>query len=77
MKLNTVIDFMPINKVLAIYEDNELFFEGTPIEFFGVKKPKQFRSRSVLSLYADKDRLKINISKEPTFAGRREKNDNS
>lgn len=72
MKLNTVIDFMPINKVLAIYEDNKLFFEGTPIEFFGVKKPKHFRSRSVLSLYADKDTLRINISKEPTFEGRSE-----
>lgn len=72
MKLNTVIEFMPINKVLAIYEDNKLFFEGTPIEFFGVKKPKHFRSRSVLSLYADKDILKINISSETSFAERRE-----
>ena len=68
MKLSTVIDFMPINKAFAIYEDKKLFFEGTPIEFFGVQKPKHFRSRSVLFLYADKDVLRIGISKEPTFA---------
>ena len=70
MKLNTVIDNMPINKVLAIYEDNKLLFEGTPISFFGWKKPKHFRSRAVLSMYGDKDTLKIHISKEPTFAER-------
>ena len=72
MKLDTVIDNMPINKVFAIYEDNKLLFEGTPIRFAGWKKPKHFRSRAVLSLYADEDTLRINISKEPTFAGRSE-----
>jgi hypothetical protein len=70
MKLNTVIDNMPINKGLAIFEDNKLLFCGTPIGFFGWKKPKYFRSRAVLSMYAENDILVINISKEPTFAER-------
>ncbi len=68
MKLNTVLDNMPINKELAIYVGNELFFKGTPVGFFGAKKPKHFRSRSVLALYADKDTLKIHVSEKPTFA---------
>ena len=70
MKLNTVIDNMPINKELAIYEDKKLLFIGTPIGFIGWKKPKHFRSRAVLSMYADNDTLKIHISKNTTFEER-------
>lgn len=72
MKLNTVIDHIPINEVVSIYENNTLVFKGTPIDFIGWKKPKHFRSRAVLSMYADKDTLKIHISKEPTFVERSE-----
>ena len=72
MKINTVIDNMPINRLLAIYEGNKLLFEGTPISFIGWKKPKHFRSMGVLYMYADNDTLKIHISKEPTFTERSE-----
>jgi hypothetical protein len=71
-ELNTVIDNMPINKAVAIFEDNKLLFCGTPISFIGWKKPKHFRSRAVLSMYAENDILVIHISKAPTFAERSE-----
>jgi hypothetical protein len=73
MKLNTVIEHMPINKALAIYENNKLFYFGSPIGFRREKKPKNFRSRSVLSMYADNDILIINISNEPTFVSEENK----